>query len=93
MSKSGSKKKFLLVGLAGLVAGFSLMIAFNYVWVNSSKNESCMACHFHPESDASWKQSYHYNNESGVMTDENTANIPKELPRLIVLSGTNEPAD
>ena len=76
MSKSGKSKKFLLVGLAGLVLGFSLMIAFNYVWVNSSKNESCMACHFHPESDASWKQSVHYNNESGVMTDCVACHLP-----------------
>ena len=76
MSKSGKSKKFLLVGLAGLVLGFSLMIAFNYVWVNSSKNESCMACHFHPESDASWKQSVHYNNESGVMTDCAACHLP-----------------
>ncbi len=76
MSKSGSKKKFLLIGLAGLVVGFSLMIAFNYMWVNSSKNESCMACHFHPESDASWKQSYHYNNDSGVMTDCAACHLP-----------------
>ena len=76
MSKSGKSKKFLLVGLAGLVLGFSLMIAFNYVWVNSSKNESCMACHFHPESDASWKQSVHYNNESGVMTECAACHLP-----------------
>ena len=76
MSKSGNKKKFLLGGLAGLVVGFSLMIAFNYMWVNSSKNESCMACHFHPESDASWKQSIHYNNDSGVMTDCAACHLP-----------------
>lgn len=69
MSKSSNKKKFLLIGLAGLVVGFSLMIALNSLWVKSSKNESCMMCHFHPESDASWKQSVHYNNGSGVMTD------------------------
>ena len=76
MSKSGNKKKYLLVGLAGLVLGFSLMIAFNYVWVASSKNESCMMCHFHPESDASWKQSMHYNSESGVMTDCAACHLP-----------------
>ena len=76
MSKSGKSKKFLLVGLAGLVLGFSLMIAFNYMWVNSSKSESCVACHFHPESDASWKQSVHYNNESGVMTECAACHLP-----------------
>ena len=76
MSKSGNSKKFLLVGLAGLVLGFSLMIAFNYLWVNSSKNDSCMSCHVHPESDASWKQSIHYNNDSGVMTDCVACHLP-----------------
>ena len=76
MSKSGNSKKFLLVGLAGLVLGFSLMIAFNYLWVNSSKNDSCISCHVHPESDASWKQSIHYNNASGVMPDCVACHLP-----------------
>lgn len=76
MSKSGNRKKFLLVGLAGLVIGFSLMIALNSLWVKSSKNESCMMCHFHPESDASWKQSVHYNNGSGTATDCVACHLP-----------------
>ena len=75
MSKSKTKK-YLIVSLTGLVFGFSLMIGFNYMWVNSSKNESCMACHFHPESDASWKQSVHYNNNSGVMTECAACHLP-----------------
>ena len=75
MSKSKTKK-YLIAGLTGLVFGFSLMIGFNYMWVNSSKNDSCMACHFHPESDASWKQSVHYNNNSGVMTECAACHLP-----------------
>ena len=75
MSKSKAKKYFV-AGLTGLVLGFSLMIGFNYMWVNSSKNESCMACHYHPEADASWKQSIHYNNGSGVMTDCAACHLP-----------------
>ena len=76
MSKSGSKKKFLLVGLAGLVVGFSLMILLNSLYVKSSSNEACMMCHYHPESDASWKQSIHYNNGSGVKTDCVECHLP-----------------
>lgn len=76
MSKSGSTKKFLLVGLAGLVVGFSLMILLNSLYVKSSSNEACMMCHYHPESDASWKQSIHYNNGSGVKTDCVACHLP-----------------
>ena len=45
------------------------MIVANTFWVKSSSNDSCMSCHAHPESDASWKQSYHHNNGSGTKTD------------------------
>ncbi len=76
MSKSGNKKKFLLVGLAGLVVGFSLMILLNSFYVKSSSNEACMMCHYHPDSDASWKQSVHYNNGSGVKTDCVECHLP-----------------
>ena len=68
MSKSG-KKKYLLVTLAGIVVGFSLLIVFNWAWEKSSLNESCMSCHYHTDSDNSWKQSIHRNSKSGVKTD------------------------
>ena len=94
MSKSGNKKKIFLAVLAGLVVGFSLMIGFNYFWVNSSKNESCMACHFHPESDASWKQSVHYNNTSGVMTECSACHLPPkgsfEYVKAKIATGTKD---
>jgi formylglycine-generating enzyme required for sulfatase activity len=76
MSKSNNKKTYLLAGLAGVVLGLSLMIAFNALWHKSSTNESCMSCHYHPESDASWKQSIHYNNGSGVKTDCVECHLP-----------------
>ncbi len=66
--KRSNKRVVFLAVLAGAVVGFSLMIAFNWMWVNSSKSESCMACHAHPDSDASWKKSVHYINGSGVVT-------------------------
>lgn len=76
MSKPGNRKKFLLGGLAGLVVGFSLMIILNSLYVKSSTNESCMMCHAHPDSDASWKQSVHYNNGSGTMTECAACHLP-----------------
>ena len=76
MSKPGNRKKFLLGGLAGLVLGFSLMIVLNSLYVKSSTNESCMMCHAHPDSDASWKQSVHYNNASGTMTECAACHLP-----------------
>ena len=73
----GNKKKnYLLAGLGGLVLGLSLMVVFNTFWTRSSSNESCMSCHAHPESDASYKQSYHHNNGSGTKTDCAACHLP-----------------
>ena len=70
------KKNYLLSGLGGLVLGLSLMVAFNSFWVKSSSNDSCMSCHAHPESDASYKQSYHHMNSSGTKTDCAQCHLP-----------------
>lgn len=67
MFKARSSKKGILLVLGGLIVGFSSMILFNWYWVNSSTNESCMSCHYHTEADQSWKKSVHYNNESGTI--------------------------
>ena len=79
MSKNKKNtKKYTLLVLAGVVIGFSLMIVFNSVWVKISTNDSCISCHAHPESDASWKQSYHYNNGSGTKTDCAACHLPEK---------------
>ena len=70
------KKKYLLAGLGGLVVGISLMVIFNSFWTRSSSNDSCMSCHAHPQSDASYKQSYHYLNGSGTKTDCAACHLP-----------------
>ena len=72
----GKKKNYLLAVLGGLVLGLSLMVVFNTVWTRSSSNESCMSCHAHPQSDASYKQSYHHNNGSGTKTDCAACHLP-----------------
>ena len=70
------KKNILLAGLGGMVIGLSFMLAFNAVWTRSSSNDSCMSCHSHPESDASYRQSYHYINGSGTKTDCASCHLP-----------------
>ena len=72
----GKKKNYLLAVLGGLVLGLSFMVVFNTVWTRSSSNDSCMSCHAHPESDASYKQSYHHNNGSGTKTDCAACHLP-----------------
>ena len=71
------KKKTILISvLAGLISGVVLMIAFNSLWVRSSRTESCMSCHVHPDSEMSWKQSVHYSNGSGTKTDCAACHLP-----------------
>ena len=76
MSNQKNTKNYLYTALAGLVVGVSVMIVANTFWVKSSSNDSCMSCHAHPESDASWKQSYHHNNGSGTKTDCAACHLP-----------------
>lgn len=75
---SDNRKKYILFSLAGVVIGISLMLIFNSFWVKSSSNDSCISCHAHPESDASWKLSYHYNNASGTKTDCSACHLPEK---------------
>ena len=63
----GWKRTFLAVCL-GIAGGALVTIALNYAWVNSSKDEACMACHVHPHAEDSWRLSSHYNNPSGTKT-------------------------
>ena len=76
MSKSGKCKQYFLGGLALLVVGLSILIVFNWMWEKSSTNESCMSCHYHTDSDNSWKQSMHYNSKSGAKTDCAACHLP-----------------
>ena len=76
MSKSGKFKKIFLGGLALVVVGFSVLIGFNWMWEKSSTNESCMSCHYHTDSDNSWKQSIHYNSKSGTKVDCAACHLP-----------------
>ena len=76
MSKKGKKALYILATVGIIVLGFSLLIGFNWAWDKSSKNESCMSCHYHTDSDNSWKQSMHHNSKSGVITDCASCHLP-----------------
>lgn len=59
------KKKIILFIFLGIIVGVGGTIAMNVLWVNSSKDEACMACHVHPHADNSWKLSVHHNSKGG----------------------------
>ena len=78
MFKARSNKKAILLFLGGLVVGFAAMIVANYYWVNSSKDESCMSCHYHTDADDMWRKSVHYNNESGTIVGCAECHLPPQ---------------
>jgi formylglycine-generating enzyme required for sulfatase activity/nitrate/TMAO reductase-like tetraheme cytochrome c subunit len=76
--KSGKRSWKRLAGVVCIsaAAGMLLMVGFNYAWVSSSKDESCMACHVHPDSEESWRMSAHYMNGSGTKTSCAECHLP-----------------
>ena len=72
------KKKHILWGavLGSLALGIALMLVLVSVDTHTSTNDSCMRCHYHEEADRLWKQSSHYLNESGVVTDCAACHLP-----------------
>jgi formylglycine-generating enzyme required for sulfatase activity/nitrate/TMAO reductase-like tetraheme cytochrome c subunit len=80
MEKNKDKKKvwkrmFGVACIAG-AAGMLVMVAANWAWVNSSKDDSCMACHVHPDSEASWRMSVHYAGATGTKTSCADCHLP-----------------
>ena len=74
-----SKKKGIITALlCGIAVGVAFMAGFHYTYAKTSTNEYCMSCHVHTDSDASWKQSMHYANGSGTVTDCVACHLPPE---------------
>ena len=76
MHKMKTKRIIGLVILGGLVLGIVLMLSLISVDTHTSTNDSCMRCHYHEEADRLWKQSPHYLNRSGVVTDCAACHLP-----------------
>lgn len=73
------KNKALILTAAGsLILGICLAAVISTVYTVSSTNDSCMACHVHPDAEASWKQGPHHLNESGVVTDCAACHLPPQ---------------
>jgi len=73
---SSNRQKYLLAGLGGLILGFVLMIALGAFYRVTSTNESCMACHVHPDAERTWRMSSHVDNTTGMTTDCAACHLP-----------------
>jgi formylglycine-generating enzyme len=58
-------KRFLIWFVPGLAAGILLILGGGKAIDKTSTNKYCISCHIHPDADASWKRSVHYETESG----------------------------
>ena len=70
------KSTLAIIILASLATGAAAVTGLSVLYSRSSRNESCMSCHYHPDADASWKKSKHYNNPSGTKTDCEACHLP-----------------
>ena len=67
---------FFAAILGCLILGLCIGLAFVAADTGTSTNAYCTSCHYHEEADALWKQSSHYLNGSGVVTDCVSCHLP-----------------
>ncbi|MDL2305132.1 SUMF1/EgtB/PvdO family nonheme iron enzyme [Bacteroides sp. OttesenSCG-928-D19] len=72
------KPRKLLIICIGVVLGVLIALPFNYIYIKSSQDESCMVCHVHPHAEDSWRLSTHYNGKSGVKVSCVKCHLPPE---------------
>jgi sulfatase modifying factor 1 len=58
-------KRTVLLFITGLIIGALLLGLFNKSLRMTSTNDYCISCHIHPEADALWKKSVHFDTRSG----------------------------
>jgi formylglycine-generating enzyme len=69
-------KKFLLWFLPGLIAGSLVILGANFAISKTSTSAYCVSCHIHPQADASWKKSVHYDTQSGYRVSCTECHLP-----------------
>jgi formylglycine-generating enzyme required for sulfatase activity len=69
-------KKFLVLFLPGLIVGVVLMWGGGKAVEATSTDKFCNSCHIHPQADASWKKSVHYETASGFRTHCTDCHLP-----------------
>lgn len=72
------KSRLIAIILSSAALGAALFAGVGAVYRATSKNDSCMSCHYHEEGDAAWKKSVHFNNPSGTKTDCAACHLPPE---------------
>ena len=67
---------YILIAICGVIVGLVLAVLAGRFMHRTSTNDYCTSCHFHPQDEQTWKQSYHYDNESGSMTECSACHLP-----------------
>ena len=81
MSKRTNNTLAAILGC--LLLGGCIGLAFLAADAGTSSNAYCMSCHYHEEADMLWKQSPHYINGSGVVTDCIACHLPPKEQGVI----------
>ena len=81
-------KKFLLWFLPGLILGVVLILGGGKALDATSTNEYCMSCHIHPQADAAWKKSVHYDTKSGSRIGCVECHLPPKGENYLWAKGT-----
>ena len=81
-------KRFFIWFVPGLLVGVLLILGSGKVLDKTSTNEFCMSCHIHPEADASWKRSVHYETQSGFRVSCVECHLPPKGDGYLWAKGT-----
>ncbi|TKG93403.1 hypothetical protein EYV94_16780 [Puteibacter caeruleilacunae] len=73
-----SRGRGLMLLSVGIVIGILGMLGSHKAVKVTSTDESCEACHVHPHSTQSWKQSTHYSNSMGIKVHCTQCHLPPE---------------
>lgn len=82
------KKRFLICFIPGLLLGVLLVLGMGKVITDTSTNDYCVSCHIHPNADARWKQSVHYDTKSGYHVSCVECHLPPKGHGYLWAKGT-----
>lgn len=72
----------------GIFLGTIFMVAGGKVINHTSENAYCVSCHIHPQADAAWKHSVHYETGSGVRIGCVDCHLPPKGEGYLWAKGT-----
>ncbi len=70
------RKTIWIFLVSGILAGILIIFLANKGLKYTSTDEYCISCHIHPQADMAWKQSSHFQNNSGVVTHCTDCHLP-----------------